>query len=313
MSHYAEAVARNLARHAKVATIDGARGVGPLLAWRRLRRLLLDGSTLVLNTSPHWSVPVVVLATRARGGFVMHGPLVYLSSRWTRPLYVGYYRFLARRLGLVVIHAGRFRDSLRGLGIRSAAVVAVPHGFVPERLTETGAYDPAGPFVCLGRVLPYKGVDVFVESLALLASEGRAVRAIVAGEGVTPTLAPGDVEGLTIQPGPLSDEGFRRAIDACAAVVLPYRKATQSGVLSTAFAAGRPVIATNVGSLPDYVDESNGLVVPPNDPRRLADAIARIHDDAGLARRLADGARKTWKEGLDPDAAARAILDALTA
>jgi glycosyltransferase involved in cell wall biosynthesis len=313
MSHYARAIAGSLARHTKVATIDGAQGIGPVRASRRLRRILRDRTTMVLNTSPHWTVPVVVFATRARGGFVLHGPLVYLASRWTRPLYVAYYRILARRLGVVIIHAGRFRDSLHELGLRPKAVVVVPHGFVPDGIADSGAYDPGGPFVCVGKLLPYKGVDVFLRALELLAAEGRVVPSYIGGEGVTSALAPQDLSGLMLRPGQLSDEEFREAIDRCAAVVLPYRKATQSGVLSTAFAAGRPVIATRVGSFPDYVDDSNGVLVAPDDPRQLADVIARIQDDADLARRLAAGARTTWRDRLNPDVASREILDALTA
>jgi glycosyltransferase involved in cell wall biosynthesis len=313
MSHYARAIAQSLARYAKVATIDGADGVGPLRSWRRLRHVLRDRTTTVLNTSPHWAVPAIAFATRAHGGFVLHGPLVYLASRWTRPLYIAYYRILARRLGVVIIHAGRFRDSIRELGLRPRSVVVVPHGFVPEGIAATGAYDPAGPFVWVGKLLPYKGVDVFLRALELLAAEGRPVPAFVGGEGVTTDLAPENLSGLMLRPGRLSDEEFRLAIDGCAAVVLPYRKATQSGVLSTAFAAGRPVIATRVGSFPDYVDDSNGVLVPPDDPQRLADGIAAIREDAALANRLAAGARETWRDRLDPDGAAREILDALTA
>ena len=311
MSHYARALARSLSALTPVALIDGASGLGPLRTWRNIQTMSRGNEVRLLNTSPHWSVPLILAGTRLRGGYVMHGPLVYLASRWTRPLYVAYYRFVTRRLGVVVLHASRFRSSLESLRLSPRQVVVVPHGFVPEGLAGGGNYDATGPFVCVGRMLPYKGFDVFVEALRRLALAGSPVPAVIGGEGVTESVAPGGVPGLVVKAGELSDEVFRDTIDRCAAVVLPYRKATQSGVLSTAFAAGRPVIATDVGSFPDYVDASNGALLKPGDPQELADTIAALRNDQERSERLARGARRTWEERLNPDAAAREILDAL--
>jgi glycosyltransferase involved in cell wall biosynthesis len=311
MAHYADAIAGALSRHGRVFVLGGASGQGVLSSWRLLRRLLRDRSVTVLNTSPHWSVPMLLATTPMRGGYVMHGPLVYMASRWTRPLYIGYYRFLTRRLGVVVLHSERFRESLKKLGLRPRRVVVVPHAFVPHGLAESGEYDPAGRFVWVGRLLPYKGIDVFVAALEALAKDGRGVPALIGGQGVTDDLVVGEIPHLEVRRGPLSDEELREAIDRGAAVVLPYRQATQSGVLSTALAAGRPVIATDVGSFPDYVDGTNGILVDPDDAPALADALWRIRSDSTLARRLAEGARRTWEDRLDPDAAARRILDAL--
>jgi len=56
--------------------------------------------------------------------------------------------------------------------------------------------------------------------------------------------------------------------------VLPYRSATQSAVGQVAYRFERPVIATTVGGLPELVDDGRtGLLVPPRDPKALADAI----------------------------------------
>ena len=59
-------------------------------------------------------------------------------------------------------------------------------------------------------------------------------------------------------------------------VVLPYRSATQSGVTHVAYALGVPVITTDVGGLAETVrPDETGLVVPPEDPAALADAVVR--------------------------------------
>ena len=65
----------------------------------------------------------------------------------------------------MILHAERFVDSVRALKLRPDRIVVVPHGFVPDGLVRSGEYDPNGPFICIGRLLPYKGVDVFVRAL----------------------------------------------------------------------------------------------------------------------------------------------------
>ena len=84
-----------------------------------------------------------------------------------------------------------------------------------------------------------------------------------------------------------------------------------TGCRNGSSAATRPEIRTTVGSFPEYVGEQNGYLVTPGDAERLADAIAAFRADPSTATRLAEGARRTWEERLDPDAAARHILAAL--
>jgi glycosyltransferase involved in cell wall biosynthesis len=75
------------------------------------------------------------------------------------------------------------------------------------------------------------------------------------------------------------------------AVVLPYVSATQSGVLHLAYHFGRPVVATAVGGLSEDVRPGiSGLLVPPGDVRRLADALDTLIADPSLARRLGEKA-----------------------
>jgi glycosyltransferase involved in cell wall biosynthesis len=64
------------------------------------------------------------------------------------------------------------------------------------------------------------------------------------------------------------------------AVVLPYVSATQSAVAALAFQQGRPVISTEVGGIPEAVEDGvTGLIVPPHDPAALADAIVRFYQE----------------------------------
>nr|WP_168016689.1 glycosyltransferase family 4 protein [Halomonas salinarum] len=71
----------------------------------------------------------------------------------------------------------------------------------------------------------------------------------------------------------------------------PSRNEGLGSVLLDVMDAGVPIVASRVGGIPDIVrDEETGLLVPPGDAEALADAIARLHDDAELAKTLIEGA-----------------------
>jgi glycosyltransferase involved in cell wall biosynthesis len=98
-------------------------------------------------------------------------------------------------------------------------------------------------------------------------------------------------EGVRIVDRYIPDEEVATYFSAADLVVLPYQSATQSGIVQTAFAFGRPVVVTAVGGLPDVVrDGVTGYVVPPEDPPALAAAVERFFvEDA--AQRMTDAIR----------------------
>jgi len=116
----------------------------------------------------------------------------------------------------------------------------------------------------------------------------RANAAVGAGGGTDP--AGGAVEGsVRMLSRYIPDEEVEALFKAADVVVLPYRSATQSGVTHVAYALGVPVITTDVGGLAETVRPGEtGLVVPPESPAALADAIVRYVAE-GMAPRLRAG------------------------
>ena len=83
---------------------------------------------------------------------------------------------------------------------------------------------------------------------------------------------------------------------------MPYKDASQSGVLASAFGNHRPVVASATGGIPDVVtDGVNGLLVPPADAEALADALERVLTSRPLAASLTEGARQTAEGSLNWD------------
>src|SRR5690606_2781931 len=77
--------------------------------------------------------------------------------------------------------------------------------------------------------------------------------------------------------GYVATEQVSTYFQAADVVVLPYKAITQSGILLTALANGRPVIATDVGELPAVIQRTDGgWVVPADDPLALRNALRQV-------------------------------------
>ncbi|MBX6744599.1 MAG: glycosyltransferase, partial [Acetobacteraceae bacterium] len=117
--------------------------------------------------------------------------------------------------------------------------------------------------------------------------------------------------GVRVESRWVAEAEIPALIAAADALVLPYREASQSGVVSLAHAMGVPVVATPVGGLREQVaDGVNGVLAAAPEPEALAAAMARLCDPTVRAR-LAAGAQETGRGLADWNSQAEALLEAL--
>jgi len=156
--------------------------------------------------------------------------------------------------------------------------------------------DPHGEVaVFFGYIRRYKGLDVLLQAWPRVRAQ-RPVTLVVGGEfyeDAAPyralAAAAGGEPVVKLLDRYLPDDEVEALFKAADVLVLPYRSATQSGVSHVAYAMGVPVILTDVGGLGETVEaESTGLVVPPEDPAALAQAVVRFFAE-GLGPRLRAG------------------------
>jgi glycosyltransferase involved in cell wall biosynthesis len=150
----------------------------------------------------------------------------------------------------------------------------------------------------LGRIMPYKGLSLFVEMVEILRGRGHRVEAGVFGEGEIGPEAPRLAKiGTELVNRWLSDEEIGSALARYDVVVVSHVEASQSGVVAAAFGAGLPVVATPVGGLPEQVTHGvDGLVAAEASAQALAAAIERIVLETGLYDGLCAGVRKQLDE-----------------
>ncbi len=164
--------------------------------------------------------------------------------------------------------------------------------------------EAAGTFLSVAAVIPGKGHDVLLDALAPLAGlrwqcecVGSLERDPAFVERLRLRVLDGGMDGRVRFSGPQVEADLARSYAAADVLVLPSRAETYGMVIAEALARGLPVVAAEVGGVPEALGRSAdgtrpGLLVPPGDPAALRDALRTWLEDAGLRRRLRSAARE---------------------
>lgn len=189
-------------------------------------------------------------------------------------------------------------DTYARLGFTFARALVVPHGIAARPSTPPLPAD-GGPLRLLyvGGISPQKGVHVLLQALRLVPSEAVTLEVVGgAAAGCEAYLAELNraATGLPVRfRGQLSPAGVAEAFAAAHALAMPSIWPETFGLVTAeAFAAGRPVLASRIGALPERVaDGVDGLLVAPGDATAWAAAIRALADDRALLARLTSGVR----------------------
>jgi D-inositol-3-phosphate glycosyltransferase len=178
-----------------------------------------------------------------------------------------------------------------------------------------------GPVILFfGTVRRYKGLDDLLAAMPLVRSRVSA-RLIVAGTFFEPVervreyargVGAEPDRDVRFFPGYVPSDEVSSLFALADVVALPYRSASQSGVLAQAARARRPVVATAVGGLPEAIN-GHGVVVPPGDPRALADGIVSALIDPPAPPTVPVAGWEEWRRLLvEQPARTRVALPPLT-
>lgn len=138
-----------------------------------------------------------------------------------------------------------------------------------------------------GFVRDYKGLRHIINAMPEIVKYDSNIRLMIVGEFRSDkehyleqikNLGVGD--NIDIVDGYIPDSGIEKYFAASDLIVLPYESATQSGIVQIAYGFEKPVIATNVGGLPEVIaDGKTGYIVEPKNPKALAEAVIRFFDE----------------------------------
>jgi glycosyltransferase involved in cell wall biosynthesis len=167
------------------------------------------------------------------------------------------------------------------------------------------------PIVAItGQVAEVKGIWDLVAAAEILVKQGPDLFFVVLGDDLkNGGAARREMEARVSALG-MSERfaflGFRqdapRLVQAFDVIAVPSHVEPLGNATLEAMAAGRPVIGTRVGGIPEMVvDGETGALVPPSDPRSLAEAIARVVQDTPLRSRMSRAARERAREAFGID------------
>src|ERR1700730_6112431 len=222
--------------------------------------------------------------------------------------------FARRRADQIIVHTRHTQELMvRELNCDGENISIIPHIQIGEELGSSAVPEEKHLLLFFGRIWQYKGLEYLIRAEPLISARVPDVRILIAGRGenfspytrmmVNPDRFVVDNEFI---PEERTAEYFGRA----SVVVLPYIEASQSGVIPMAYSAGKPVVATAGGGLPEMVEHGRtGYLVGPRDEAQLADAVARLLLDAPLRRQMgANGKRKIEAE-CSPEVIAQKTID----
>jgi glycosyltransferase involved in cell wall biosynthesis len=200
------------------------------------------------------------------------------AMHWSVP------RLAAHASKLIAVSHSVAQRAAQG-GVARSKITVIPN-FLDTASREPGT-EPAAPTVLfVGPDTPHKGRSVAVAAFRMLPS-GTATL-VLAGSEVAVN-ADGVVNLGYLRSAELSEQ-YRRATIAVVPAIWPEPCPT---VLLEAMAHGLPVIGSRIGGIPDLIaDGSTGLLVPPDEPARLAESMRVLLADRELRGRLAAAARQ---------------------
>jgi glycosyltransferase involved in cell wall biosynthesis len=316
----------------------GLRALRLVRAWMRLSSYLLSQKPDIVQFGKiNFPFEAFFLAQLQRRGLVLSqichefelrestGPMASLAVRMYRNVYTHF--------SAIFFHANENRERFLGLFpfIPRERTHLIPHGNSGWLLGfhSNGAVSSAlrqkynlGPdekaVLFFGLLAPSKGIEDLVEAFALSHAADRA-KLIIAGyptkhfeikqlRARIAALGLKDRVVLDTRYIPLEEVGPLMGL--ATVVVYPYHSSTQSGALQVAYTFGRPVIATQVGGLPEAVEDGrNGFLVPVQSPAKLAEKISLLLADPALAGQMGAYARQLSETRFSWDSIARQVLD----
>jgi glycosyltransferase involved in cell wall biosynthesis len=197
---------------------------------------------------------------------------------------------LRRRAALNLVHGAHCLAEIHTEAAGAVTRAGVTrHGVILLPPPQEQREPQPGALLMFGRMEAYKGLEVLIDACERLRDRGVAFALTLAGKGPELDRLRGRIDTMPqikVLDGWLTPLDAIREFQKAALVVLPYLEATQSGVLAAAVANGRPVVASDVGGIPDVVvDGRTGVLTPPGDAGALADALGRLlGEPATLAR-----------------------------
>lgn len=210
-------------------------------------------------------------------------------------------RFVLRKAARVVVLTAHWRDEVQAIEPAARICIIGNPVPVPAALAPLGAF-PARKVLFMAWLQKEKGVLDLVQAMPEVLRSVPEASFVIAGRGIAGSETPESIERLAHRLGVahalrfagwVNGEQKNRLLRQCDLFALPSYCEGLPVALLEAMAWGVPVVATQVGGIPDVIkDRVNGLLVDPGQPAALARAIVDLLADDALRRQVREAAHR---------------------
>ncbi|KKG81081.1 MULTISPECIES: glycosyltransferase family 4 protein [Methanosarcina] len=218
----------------------------------------------------------------------------------------------------IIVHGNRLKNQiLTEYNISSKIVNSVPigeHETEPFKMYEKPDLKEDNNLILFfGRIYEYKGLKYLIEAEPTITREIPNAKIIIAGTGEDFEKYQDmmvNKENFIVHNYRISYQEGAELFQRSSVIVLPYIEGSQSGVIPTAYSFKKPVVVTDVGSIPEIVDDGvTGLIVPARNSDELAKAIIKILNDNTLRKNMGERAYIKLKTDLSWDNIAKKTIE----
>jgi glycosyltransferase involved in cell wall biosynthesis len=191
------------------------------------------------------------------------------------------WRLILKRVDKVIVHSHYTRKVLQKAS-KSNKIVVIPHGvFLGPSLNLARR-----KITFLGHLYPRKGFVTLLQAVRILKTDYNTkillsvygAYSYAAMAEVRPVIEKYGLHDNVHFGGKLSNDAFYKEISESIFIVAPYHDSHASGIILKSMAHGTPVVATSVGSIPEYVGKA-GILVPPANAHKLAEGMSVMLND----------------------------------
>ena len=241
------------------------------------------------------------------------GSLHYSAASLSGRVFLGIERLLTRRSHSLIFESAYSAETFaKKIGAARGVARIVHNGVAPAEFDAVMPIADASDLLFIGELRVLKGVDLLIEAVALLRDAGRPVTLTVVGDGpdrdqfVEVAVRHGLDRAIVFAGAMPARQAFARG----RVVVIPSRAESLPYIVLEAAAAGKPLIATYVGGIPEIFGPLGPSLVPPENARSLADAIRQSLEAPDKAAATASALRSRVAEEFSVDRMVDQVLAA---
>jgi glycosyltransferase involved in cell wall biosynthesis len=286
-----------------------------LVVWSRFQWLIRQLKPDVLHGHGAKAGAFMRLKTAAKGkirvytphGGSLHYPLTTLKG----DIYARVERALMNNTDLFLFESAFARDTYqRTIGTPKGLVRCVFNGVTANEFDPIAKADDATDLIYVGEFRHIKGADLLIEAVSRLRADGRPVTLTLAGDGEESENLKAQVQRLALGEAVrfIGHVKARYGFSKGSLLVVPSRGDSMPYVVIEAAAAGIPMVAANVGGIPEIFGSHGDALFAPRNAAAMADAIASALDDPAAAEQRATSLRERIFEHFSQKAMVEGVL-----